>query len=1182
MAMSLFSHNQTAYESALSLMSETGKAAIIHPTGTGKSFIGFQLCIDNPESSVCWLSPSEYIFKTQIENLKKASDGIAPENIRFFTYAKLMVMSKAELSGIQPDYIILDEFHRCGAKMWGKGIANLLDLYPNTPVLGLSATNIRYLDNQRDMADELFDGNIASELTLGECIVRGILTAPKYVISVYSYQQDLEHYQNKVKRAKGKVARDASKRYLDALCRALAKADGLDEIFRKHMTDKFGKYIVFCSNVEHMNEMLKRVPEWCSKVDTAPHIYKAYADNPETSKAFAEFKDDTSEHLKLLFCIDMLNEGIHVDDVSGVILFRPTVSPIIYKQQIGRALSAGKNNEPVIFDIVNNFENLYSIGAIEEEMQIATAYYRSLGESEAIVNEHFKVIDEIRDCVALFEKLNDTLTASWEIMFQHARSYYLDNRDLEIPARYITEDGYSIGCWIYNQRSIRKGLQEGSLTEERIAKLDSIGMRWDLYTDVSWERNFAAAEAYFRSHGNLDVYSRYVTDDGVQLGMWLCSLRTWERAGAHPKYLTDERKKQLEAIGMIWDKLDFFWEQNYAAAWDYFREHRNLDIPSNYITQDGVRLGSWICRLRKLREGKCRGLPPSDEQIARLDKIGMIWKPRIDHKWQTSFDAAVRYAADKGNLNVPVNYVDVNGIKLGAWIQRQRLVYKREKISETRKQKLDAIGMIWDTEPWLTRFETVKQYYLENHTMDIPQTLVLDGFWVGKWIVTQKRLYDKGGLTKQQRERLEQLPLEQIDRKDKQWLSVYTDAADYYKEHRSLRNVPSDCVGNSGSRLADWIVRQRRKWNLGELSTEQIRLLNEIGFVWTLESVWEEGYRHAKDFFDKYHHLSMPSAYKSEDGYALGRWVFNYRKAHNGNKSPVEISDEQTAALESIGMDWEPDTRWDANYEQVKQYCIQHNISPQDLSVKQAEEKTLAFWLNNQRKSFRLGYLTPNKLIRLAEIGITEQWLSPQSSFEKGYAVATEYFKENGNLDIPRNYQHRNGFWLRSWADKIRKKRNELTEEQIKKLDAVGFVWTPSDNWEERFQLAKEYYLAHGELPLEPKQCRDSDELHICQWLRRQLLRKNEAKMPQEQIERLSSIGMDWMNSVERSWHRGYLHASAYFKEHGDLAVITSYVCADGYPLGEWLHSQKTHRKRLNKDKLQMLMQIGAEGITKE
>lgn len=119
------------------------------------------------------LSPSEYIFKTQPENLA-ATGAEIPGNITFITYAKLMLMDGNGLAGIRPGYIILDEFHRCGAAEWGKGVQNLLNMYPDVPVLGLSATNIRYLDNQRDMADELFGGNVASEMTLGEAIVRGI------------------------------------------------------------------------------------------------------------------------------------------------------------------------------------------------------------------------------------------------------------------------------------------------------------------------------------------------------------------------------------------------------------------------------------------------------------------------------------------------------------------------------------------------------------------------------------------------------------------------------------------------------------------------------------------------------------------------------------------------------------------------------------------------------------------------------------------------------------------------------------------------------------------------------------------------------------------------------------------------------------------------------------------------
>ena len=137
--------------------------------------------------------------------------------------------------------------------------------------------------------------------------------------------------------------------------RTLEKADGLDVIFDRHMIDRKGKYIVFCSNVEHLKTMLLKVPEWFGKIDENPHIYTVFSEDDASEDAMRQFAQDNSSHLKLLYSIDMLNEGVHVDDISGVILLRPTVSPIIYKQQIGRALSASAKKTPVIFDGRNQY-----------------------------------------------------------------------------------------------------------------------------------------------------------------------------------------------------------------------------------------------------------------------------------------------------------------------------------------------------------------------------------------------------------------------------------------------------------------------------------------------------------------------------------------------------------------------------------------------------------------------------------------------------------------------------------------------------------------------------------------------------------------------------------------------------------------------------------------------------------
>ena len=761
MAITLYEHNQTAYQAALRMLDETGRAAIVHPTGTGKSFIGFKLCEDFPDKKICWLSPSEYIFKTQVENLL-ASDEISEtgsrnklsdderletgskdelRNVSFYTYAKLTSMTETQLRDICPDYIVLDEFHRCGAKIWGQGVRKILAMYPNAPVLGLSATAIRYLDNQRDMSDELFDGNIASEMTLGEAIVRGILNPPKYVLSVYSYQKDLERYQERVRASKNRAVRYEGEKQLEALRRALRQADGLDEIFHKHMKNRTGKYIVFCANYEHMTEMIEKAAEWFAKVDDSPHIYTVYSDDPDTSQAFIDFKEDESEHLKLLYCIDMLNEGVHVKDVEGVILLRPTVSPIVYKQQIGRALSADRRTDAVIFDIVLNIENLYSIGTIEEEMKIAASYYHFLGRDDEIVNERFEIIDEVQDCIALFRKLEETLTASWELMYEYAKQYYEEYGNLEVPVKYQTKDGYGLGQWILTQRRVYAGEKYGVLDEERVRRLEEIGIVWESYRDISWEKYFREAREYYEKFGNLNPPVHEVTNTGFRLGAWISRLRTYRKSGVQKAYLTEERIRALDGIGMIWDVPDYLWEENYGECLQYYREHGNLDIPNAYCSPKGLKIGGWIRRQRMIRWGKSKGAELTEEQIARLDEIGMVWKTKPEQKWDRGFDEAKIYFEAYGNLNVPISYVSPSGYKLGGWIADQR-EKGREKLSKERRQQLDELGMVWvKPDSWEVRYRLAKEYFETYGNLNIPSKYRADGVWLAKWVNEQKQIH---------------------------------------------------------------------------------------------------------------------------------------------------------------------------------------------------------------------------------------------------------------------------------------------------------------------------------------------------------------------------------------------------------------------------------------------------------
>lgn len=179
--------------------------------------------------------------------------------------------------------------------------------------------------------------------------------------------------------------------------------------------------------------------------------------------------------MKILLTINMLNEGVHVDGICGVILFRPTISPIIYKQQIGRALSANARREPLILDIVANVYNLFSVDSLQGEIAETVRLLTQKGEGVKIVVDGFTVYDEVRESRKLFEELENTLSSSWDEMFTRLVQFKKQFGHVNVPSNYKTPDKIALGNWCGYQRKIRRGQSNGILTEERSQKVDGIG-----------------------------------------------------------------------------------------------------------------------------------------------------------------------------------------------------------------------------------------------------------------------------------------------------------------------------------------------------------------------------------------------------------------------------------------------------------------------------------------------------------------------------------------------------------------------------------------------------------------------------------------------------------------------------------------------------------------------------------
>lgn len=790
MAINLYPHNRTAYENALELLEKYGSAAVVHPTGTGKSFIAFKLAEEHPGMKIIWLAPSEYIFRSQRDNyLEAGGTEDTLSDIGFLTYSKLMYgLSKDEeaydeqesgndlLKDIlrtavgqeEPDFIVLDEFHRCGAESWGKCVEVLLKAYPKAKVLGLSATHIRFLDNRRDMAQELFEGRIASRMELPEAIARGILPAPLYICGLYEYKNELCKTARRVNGQRNAGVKDESSRLLEKLKRALSQAKGPGEIFARYMK-RGGKYIVFCSGREHMKEMIELAGAWYGAVDPEPTIYRAIYDNDETPDEIRAFCEDESNHLKLLFSVDMLNEGVHVPDVDGAVLLRPTASPVLYLQQVGRALATGdKRKQPVIFDMVDNFDGLKCIDSFLE------AYHRvgCEGSNEKKKNEFaFRLVDEARDSRVLFEKLRKVLSSSWEMCFAEAELYYRTYGNLKVPKNYITESGISLGSWIITQRRVRAGAVAGILTEEQIEKLDSLEMDWESRTGKAWERGYRELVAFHRENGHVDVPSRYVTESGYPLGQFVCNQRTaWKKSRTdetgNGRRLLKERENKLNELGFIWEKMKQEREKYYEAAKSFYEREGHLDVPSDYVTKEGLKLGLWI------RNRKAVKRMLTEEQVLEFENMGMSWDSAYDSKWEEKFQLARKYYEEHGNLEVPANY-EVGGVKLGRWISslrsgRERPGSSNYKLDEERIRRLDSIGMRWAGESWETWYQLAKAYYYEHGNLRIAQTYTVEAdgkrIWLGKWLDGQKKKRSASGqkhaMSREQEQKLEAIGME--------------------------------------------------------------------------------------------------------------------------------------------------------------------------------------------------------------------------------------------------------------------------------------------------------------------------------------------------------------------------------------------------------------------------------------
>ena len=478
MSIKLKKHNEGTYEKIQEGFKRSKKVAVIQPTGTGKSFLALKLLEDNKDKKAIYIAPSNAILHNVKKNIFESEMDMSDfPNLERITYQKLIKLSDEEIEKLGADIVVIDEFHHCGATEWGKGVDRLLEKNPDAQVLGLSATPIRYFDYSRDMAEELFGDNIASEMTLEDAINSGILPKARYVSALYEFDNELERMQEDIDKIKDPEKKEQAQTMFNSLAKQVDGNTGnIQEMLSEHMKEKNGKYIVFCKNIEDMQEKIKQAQSMFGEVNQNITIYSVSSklhDNENTLKRFE--RDNDEDTLKLMFAVDMLNEGYHINDLNGVIMMRPTYSPTIYAQQIGRALTVKDEDgkEPLIIDLVNNLDSIKIIEDLYERLR----QYESTGEHKKDREQQAGLIiydktKEFRDVAKKISELSKREIVSLEEKIEIFERYLEEGND-DIDGLTVYE-GKPIGQWAVQIRyGIKKG---GNLTEDQLEKLDELGI----------------------------------------------------------------------------------------------------------------------------------------------------------------------------------------------------------------------------------------------------------------------------------------------------------------------------------------------------------------------------------------------------------------------------------------------------------------------------------------------------------------------------------------------------------------------------------------------------------------------------------------------------------------------------------------------------------------------------------
>jgi len=293
---------------------------------------------------------------------------------------------------------------------------------------------------------------------------------------------------------------------------------------------------------------------------------------------------------------------------------------------------------------------------------------------------------------------------------------------------HVADDGFKLGAWVSSRRYERRA---GTLSEQRIAELNALGVVWDFHDD-NYRIGVDNLRAYIAREGHANMPNSYVTDDKFALGTWVDNRRNERKTGR----LSTERIAELDALGVVWDFLDAGYRTGVEHLQAYIAWKGHANVPTSHVTDEGFALGKWVSH----RRGDRKDGRLSAVKITELNALGITWAP-FDAGYRNGVDHLRAYIAREGHAKVSQGYVTDDGYSLGNWVSSRRNARRAGTLSTERIAELDALGMVWDSRDarYRTGVAHLRAYITREGHANVPTSHVTDeGFTLGSWVSNRR------------------------------------------------------------------------------------------------------------------------------------------------------------------------------------------------------------------------------------------------------------------------------------------------------------------------------------------------------------------------------------------------------------------------------------------------------------